>query len=274
MLDTSKAQILRAIEEIQNAEDSEDMQESVSSVCMDLGVFLDSERVAKLEGKPADLFAELCIRRIREAQEMALRRIFNRNKSLPEYSEHADGMQSAETIEEDQHLTKSKDITQTLRRIHQMAQNEVLRSELNIEELDVGSSSLVALQQRYSVVDVLLNGSRQLVKLLDEADAWDRRKMQLALGFLAACVVWVLWQRVIGPPIRFLLWTFLKVIGVVKYGTNWTTSTPQDVLRVTQSDVLLSAKTGEIDDPVSNTLALTSSIISETSTGIIEHVEL
>lgn len=247
MLDSSKAKFLLAIEEIQYASSKDEVQEKVDSVCMELGSFQDTARVNILEGKPSDLFVELCVQRIREAQIIAMRRIFdyNDNISVSANAEKEEGAKPSVPLEEDQHLTKSKDITQTLRRIHQMAQGEVLRSELNVQELDVGSSGLVELQQRYSVVDVLLNGSRQLVKVLDEADAWDRRKMQFALSFLAACLAWVLWRRVFGPPIRFLIWSFLKLIGVVKYGASWAPEFPQNALKST-ADTLLATSAASV----------------------------
>lgn len=118
-------------------------------------------------------------------------------------------------------VAKSEDITATLRRVHQMAQGEVLKGELNIEELDSSTKTLRELEHKYSAVDVLLNGSRRLVKVLEEADKGDRRRMQLALGFLAAVMGWIIYRRVLKLPLKILFWNLINVLRLGKWASKF-----------------------------------------------------
>lgn len=117
-------------------------------------------------------------------------------------------------------VSKSEDITTTLRRVHQMAQGEVLKAELNIEELDSSTKALKDLENKYSAVDVLLNGSRRLVQVLEEADKGDRRRIRLSLGFLAAVLGWIVYRRVLKLPLKILFWNIVNLTRLGKWATG------------------------------------------------------
>lgn len=117
-------------------------------------------------------------------------------------------------------VSKSEDITATLRRVHQMAQGEVLKGELNIEELDSSTKALRDLENKYSAVDVLLNGSRRLVQVLEEADKGDRRRIQFSLGFLAVVLAWIVYRRVLKLPLKILFWNIVNLTRLGKWAAG------------------------------------------------------
>lgn len=114
-------------------------------------------------------------------------------------------------------IDKSEDITATLRRVHQMAQGEVIKSSLNIEELEQSTKSLLQLEKKYTSFDVILNGSQRLVRHLEEADRWDRIYMLAALSFLGAVLLWILWRRIFKAPAMLILWSLSKALHIYKF---------------------------------------------------------
>lgn len=118
---------------------------------------------------------------------------------------------------EDQMVNKSEDITNTLRRVHQMAQTEVIKSSINMEELEYSTKSLRELQGKYNAFDVMLNGSHRLIRHLEEADKWDRFYMIASLSFLAAVLFWIIWRRILKAPTMLLLWTLTKGFNLAAY---------------------------------------------------------
>ncbi|KAG5360893.1 Protein transport protein [Yarrowia sp. B02] len=113
-------------------------------------------------------------------------------------------------------LNKSRDITESLKRVHQMASQNVLRGEMHLESLDQSSRDMQMLQQKYTTFDVLLAGSKKLVRHLEQADKQDRILMMASLGFLALVVAWILYRRVLKLPLMILTWPLLKLFGIVR----------------------------------------------------------
>lgn len=120
---------------------------------------------------------------------------------------------------DDRILEASNDITASIRRMHNMAQTEAMKSAINVEELDMSTKQLKQLESKYTAFDIMLGGSQRLIRHLEQADKWDRIYMQAALAFLGAVVLWIVWHRIIGrllrifvfPLIRVALWPVLKL---------------------------------------------------------------
>jgi protein transport protein SEC20 len=98
-----------------------------------------------------------------------------------------------------------------------MAQTEVVKSSINIEELEYSTKSLKELQGKYSAFDLMLNGSQRLVRHLEEADKWDRIYMIASLSFLAAVLFWIVWRRILKAPTMLFLWTLTKGFKLARY---------------------------------------------------------
>ncbi|KAA8910983.1 hypothetical protein TRICI_003994 [Trichomonascus ciferrii] len=130
-----------------------------------------------------------------------------------------DDPHNKELSTEERIINKSEDITNTLRRVHQMAQTEVVKSSLNVEELEYSTKTLGELEQKYTAFDVILNGSQRLVRHLEEADKWDRYYMLASLSFLALVLLWIIWRRILKVPTMLLLWTTGRMLGIVRVVT-------------------------------------------------------
>lgn len=109
-------------------------------------------------------------------------------------------------------LSKSEDITVTLKRVHQLAQTEAIKSSLNIEELEQSTRSMAQLDLKYSVFQNVLGTSQKLIKHLEQADKWDRTCMLASLGFLALVVTWIIWRRLLKAPVMFFFSLFRMLL--------------------------------------------------------------
>lgn len=158
---------------------------------------------AQIQGKKN---AELTLQQQRQ-------RLFSGSDSKDQELKEKDRFKSTE----ERAVGKSEDITQTLRRVHQMATTEVAKSHLNIEELEYSTKQLNELDERYTAVSVLLAGSSKLVRHLEQADKKDRQYMIMALSFLALTFCWVVWRRVLKGPVMLILWSLAKVLGLAKF---------------------------------------------------------
>lgn len=117
-------------------------------------------------------------------------------------------------------MGKSEEITSALRDMHRMAQAEVIKSHLTIDELEYSSRSLQELEHKYGAYDLVLHGARRMVKHIQEADAVDRRNMLMSLAFLATVIVWIIWRRILRRPVMLLLWTVGKLLGIVRVASK------------------------------------------------------
>jgi protein transport protein SEC20 len=169
----------------------------------------------------------------------------------------------------DQMVEKSEDITATLRHLHQLAQAEVGKSALNIEELDLSTKQLRELEQKYSAFDVILNGSKRLVRHIEEADKWDRIYMLASLSFLGAVILWILWRRIFKGPVMLLMWFILSFLRLV---------TPRQRNSLAVSTTVEGALKATLNTGLSATLNATSTIVSTpsavASTTVVLHDDL
>ncbi|GEQ67861.1 hypothetical protein JCM33374_g1527 [Metschnikowia sp. JCM 33374] len=120
----------------------------------------------------------------------------------------------------DQILTQNKNITTSLQHSKQLMTMSVMQTELNIDTLDQQSKDLSQLNEKLIDMETVLTKSRQIVKFIEKQDKHDKRRIYAAIAFLLLCSAWVLWRRVLKMPVRILLWTLLKMFGVV----NWVAS--------------------------------------------------
>lgn len=118
---------------------------------------------------------------------------------------------------EDQITAHNKDITSSLKQTKQLMTLSVMQSELNIDSLDQQYKDLSNFNSKMMDMESLLLKSRQIVKFIERQDRQDKRRIYLAIGFLLLCSAWILWRRVLRAPVRILLWTLFKSLGVV----NW-----------------------------------------------------
>lgn len=237
MLSELQFSVLRLLNELNSSSlDDSDQQARVTTINEMLQQIKDQaeyeQLIAPTASQSSDItFIDICRRRLIGAQQdsgahyKTLRS--SKTKQIIDSTSQGDAVDTsvaeegsdpadlAQSLQE----TKSEDITQVLQRMHEMAQGEILKGELNISELDMSSRTLRELQEKYSGVDILLNGSKRLVKVLDEADKWDRRCMLASLGFLAFVMCYIVYRRILSGPLKVLVWSLLKLFGIAKLFT-------------------------------------------------------
>lgn len=131
--------------------------------------------------------------------------------------------------------SKSEEITNALRQMHQMAQAEVAKSALNVEELEYSTKNLKDLQKKYSGFDLLLNGSQILVRHLEEADKWDRIYMLASMGFLALVLAWIVWRRILKAPVMILVWSATQVFRIFSIFGSSSKSAPDQISSISSA---------------------------------------
>lgn len=123
---------------------------------------------------------------------------------------------------EDQVLTQNKNITSSLKLTKQLMTMSVMQTELNIDTVDQQSKDLTNLNDKLIDLGSVLTKSRQIVKFIEKQDKHDKRRIYASLGFLLLVSAWVIWRRVLKLPVKIMLWTLMKVFGVV----SWVSSKP------------------------------------------------
>lgn len=118
---------------------------------------------------------------------------------------------------EDQITTHNKNITSSLKQTRQLITMSVMQTELNIDTLDQQYKDLLKFNSKMMDMESILLKSRQIVKFIERQDKQDKRRIYMAVGFLLLCSAWVLWHRVLRTPVRILMWTVLKTLGII----NW-----------------------------------------------------
>lgn len=231
-MNSADAETLQLIEELSRFSGPEDAaQAKAEAITFRLMERQNQVRIAILKSqKPSTELDrqrdsdKLLTRRLRSALEGARTRrqekwFERRKRALVEATKEGlfDSVSKDDDEEDSRDVARAEQVTQSMRRIHQMAHLEVLKGEMNIEELDAATKSLIQVQNTYSAVDLLLNGSRRLVKLLDEADTRDRRMMMLSLSFLGAVVCWIIYRRVLKLPLKLLFWLIMRLVGLGEY---------------------------------------------------------
>lgn len=123
------------------------------------------------------------------------------------------GVQKEQAGDEDV-LTQNKSITHALRATRTMMNTSLMQSELNIESLDQQTKDVSRFDDMLTNFQSLLLKSKQIVKFIERQDRQDKNRIYLSIGFFLLCCAWVLWRRIFKLPVKILIWTLLKLIGI------------------------------------------------------------
>lgn len=115
----------------------------------------------------------------------------------------------------DKLLATNRKITSNLVRSNHVLQSSVLQSELNLSELQVQTDSLHRLNERFDALSGVLDTSSKMIRVIQHASSREKRNIYVSLGFLAACVAWVLWRRVFKAPVKLALWLWFRFFRAV-----------------------------------------------------------
>lgn len=103
-----------------------------------------------------------------------------------------------------------------LHNVRRLAQTEALVSTLNLESLEESTKNLRTLHEQYGGHNILLNGSKALIRQLEMADTKDRYMMLASLGFLGLVLLWIIWRRILKAPTMLVLGLGRVVVRVGK----------------------------------------------------------
>ena len=280
-LDEEQIRILKLIEDLKSSSLSISEQSSqVAKIVTAIQQLADKDEEHRLLTGANDdsTFIILARRRLLEAQKTSLDNFGNRisalnsRKSVSAPSDTTDNYESSSefvgnNLQRSMQESKSTQITEVLQRMHLMAKEEITKSEMNIEELDMSSKVLTELTNQYSAVDVLLNGSRALVKVLDEADRKDRIMMYLSMGFLATVLVYIIYRRILSGPIKLALWAVLRVLGLAKWGAKfYSNGSAPKITKSVSSEVAASATSFVAASVASSVTASAALVVSSVTT--------
>lgn len=107
----------------------------------------------------------------------------------------------------DQVLQASSDVTSELRKTHALMSEELSKSSLSREILAQSSATLSTLNEEYISFGAILNGSKRLLKELENADRADQYWIWGSFGFFCLVVSWIIYRRILSRPVNALLWT-------------------------------------------------------------------
>ncbi|RSM16505.1 hypothetical protein CEP52_000125 [Fusarium oligoseptatum] len=106
----------------------------------------------------------------------------------------------------------SANVTNALRRTHDIIQAELARSEFAHQTLTESSAALKELNESYSSLDTMLANSRSLLGTLVQSQKSDTWYLQTAVYMLLTTFCWLFFRRILYGPLWWLVWLPLRVL--------------------------------------------------------------
>ncbi|KAI1075074.1 Sec20-domain-containing protein [Whalleya microplaca] len=126
---------------------------------------------------------------------------------LPRRKQHR-----AEMTKEEQMISANSDITQSMRRAHDLMAAELAKSDYAHNTLKESTTSLSQLSENYSSLDTLLSSSRALLGTLLKSQKTDTWYLQSAFYILLVTIGWLIFRRLLWGPTWWLVWLPLKLL--------------------------------------------------------------
>ncbi|KAF4975896.1 hypothetical protein FZEAL_7369 [Fusarium zealandicum] len=120
--------------------------------------------------------------------------------------------QSSLTEEDQQTVGASANVTNALRRTHDLIQAELARSEFAHQTLTESSAALKQLNESYGSLDTMLASSRDLLGTLLRSQKSDTWYLQTAFYMLLTTLGWLVFRRLLYGPMWWLLWLPLRLV--------------------------------------------------------------
>ncbi|KAK2593914.1 Protein transport protein sec20 [Conoideocrella luteorostrata] len=125
---------------------------------------------------------------------------------------HQIQQQSSLSEEEQKTVGASNNVTNALRRTHDLIAAELFRSEYAHQTLTESSAALKQLNDSYSSLDTMLTSSRNLLGTLLRSQKSDTWYLQTALYMLIVTGVWLMFRRLLYGPMWWLVWLPLRIL--------------------------------------------------------------
>ncbi|XXG98723.1 hypothetical protein Hte_005052 [Hypoxylon texense] len=133
------------------------------------------------------------------------------NGTLPPARRKPRGGRS-EMSKEEQMLSASNDVTESMRRTHDLMAAELSKSDFAHSALRESTAALSQLSENYSSLDAMLSSSRALLGTLLKSQKTDTWYLQSAFYLLVVTLCWLVFRRLLWGPTWWLVWLPLKLI--------------------------------------------------------------
>ncbi|KAF3061492.1 putative sec20 domain-containing protein [Daldinia childiae] len=130
----------------------------------------------------------------------------------------------AEMSKEEQMLSASSDVTESMRRTHDMMAAELSKSDFAHNALKESTAALSQLSENYSSLDTMLSNSRALLGTLLKSQKTDTWYLQSAFYILVVTIGWLIFRRLLWGPTWWLVWLPLKLMFKGAVGVSNTVS--------------------------------------------------
>lgn len=125
-----------------------------------------------------------------------------------------------EMTKEEQMVSASNDVTESMRRTHDLMAAELSKSDFAHNTLKESTASLSQLSENYSSLDVMLSSSRALLGTLLKSQKTDTWYLQSAFYILIVTIAWLVFRRLLWGPTWWLVWLPLKLIFRTTVGVS------------------------------------------------------
>lgn len=140
----------------------------------------------------------------------------NQEPPAPVYrsSRHAQQQYQQSSLSEKEQKTvgASNNVTNALRRTHDLIATELFRSEYAQQTLAESSAALKQLDETYTTMDSMLASSRDLLGTLLRSQKSDTWYLQTAMYMLMVTGAWLLFRRILYGPMWWLVWLPLRTV--------------------------------------------------------------
>lgn len=117
-------------------------------------------------------------------------------------------------------ISASHDVTQSMRRTHDMMAAELAKSDFAHNTLKESTEALALLSENYSSLDTMLSSSRALLGTLLKSQKTDTWYLQSAFYLLVVTVGWLIFRRLLWGPTWWLVWLPLKLLFRAAVGVS------------------------------------------------------
>lgn len=109
-------------------------------------------------------------------------------------------------------LSASNDVTESMRRTHDLMAAELSKSDFAHSALRESTAALSQLSENYSSLDAMLSSSRALLGTLLKSQKTDTWYLQSAFYLLVVTLCWLVFRRLLWGPTWWLVWLPLKLL--------------------------------------------------------------
>ncbi|KAI1328291.1 Sec20-domain-containing protein [Xylariaceae sp. FL0255] len=126
----------------------------------------------------------------------------------------------SEMSKEEQMISSGNDVTQSLRRAHEMMAAELAKSDYARNTLEASTATLGTLSENYSSLDTMLSSSRALLGTLLKSQKTDTWYLQSAFYLLVVTIGWLIFRRLLWGPTWWLVYLPLKLVFRTLFGVS------------------------------------------------------